>query len=265
MKITKIALPNDGEFHFYFVVSDWHSDHMNPKCYSILKQHMKIIPKECRRLVILGDFLDCVHLMGKKTDFKNMCKNTDTLEYVAELSELEFEWGNQVLDEMQELVDHIYFVSGNHDWRYDNFKDNWAPPAYAHNFDLKRNLKLEERGIPFVDYNDWIDIGNLSLTHGMFHGGTHLKKHYEACGNSVMYGHVHHADSKSFFFRGVTKKAWSLPCMCDLNPCYIKNRDSNWSNGYATVGMKPNGNFNVHINEIIDNELILADGTVIDA
>ena len=203
--------------------------------------------------------------MGKKTDFKNMCKSTDALEYLSELSKKEFEWGNKVLDEMQGITDYIYFNAGNHDWRYDNFKDNWAPLAYAHNFDYKKRLNFEERGIPFVDYNDWLDIGELAITHGMFHGATHLKKHYEACGKSVIYGHVHHSDSKSFYFRNETKKAWSLPCMCNLNPEYIKNRDTNWSNGYATVAMKSNGNFNVHIHEIWDNELILPDGTYLQA
>ena len=263
MKITQISLPEDGSYHFYFIVSDWHSQYMNIGCYEILKKHISMIPKEFRRLIILGDFLDCPHLMGKKADFKNMCKSTETLEELSKVSEIEFLWGNNILDELQYLFGWIYFVEGNHDWRYKNFINNWAPIAYAHNFDLKRNLKLEERGIPFINYNDWLDIGNIALTHGMFHGATHLKKHMEACGKSTMYGHLHQADSKSFFFREQIKKAWSLPCMCDLNPEYIKNRDMNWSNGYGTMGMKSNGNFNIHIHEIFDGELILSDGTVL--
>jgi UDP-2,3-diacylglucosamine pyrophosphatase LpxH len=265
-KITRVKLPEKGEIHSYIVASDWHSGALDIPTYKILIQHLKRIPKEQRRLVIDGDFLDCPHLMGKKTDFKRMSSSTFELESeIVPASLDEFSWGNGILDELQKLVEKIYFIEGNHDWRYRNFMDNWAPFAYKHNFDLIGQLNLKERGIPFIKYNDWLDVGNLAITHGMFHGATHNKKHYEAAGKSVMYGHVHHANSKSFFHRGETKKAWSLPCMCGLNPEYIKNTDNNWTNGYASLQVKHNGNFNVGIHEIWDQQLILDTGVVLEA
>jgi hypothetical protein len=54
--------------------------------------------------------------------------------------------------------------------------------------------------------------------------------------------------------------SWSLPAMCTLNPEYIKNSENNWSNGYGTLHMKPNGNFNFFTHQIWDNELILPNG-----
>lgn len=259
-KITRIKTPKRGELHTYFVVSDWHARFLHYPSYNILKKHAKMVPKEQRRLIILGDFFECTHLMKKPHEMKKMAKCVSTIEdYLIPESENEFEWGNGILDEQQKIFTHIYYVGGNHGIRYLNFM-KYCSAAYAHNFDYRKQLHLKERGIPHVAYNDYLDIGNMALTHGMWHGASHNKKHMEGVQKSVMYGHVHHANSTSFFTRGMLKKVWSLPCMCDLNPDYIKNKDNNWSNGYATLNMKHNGNFNVHIHEIFDEELILPTG-----
>jgi|GEM_PF-6880564 len=259
-KITTVELPKSS-IHQYLIISDVHSDHYCENTWNTLLRHLKLLKRSKRRVIIAGDFLDCVHLMGKKTDLKKIAASNPILESVIiPESEKEFQWGNDRLDELQELTDHIYFLEGNHDWRYRNFADNYAPAAYVHNFDLSIQLRLKEREIVFIGYNDWLDIGNLSITHGMFHGTTHNKKHYEACRKNVIYGHVHHHNCTSFFSRGDAKKAWSLPCACKLNPDYRKNTDSNWTNGYASIMMKPNGNFNLHIHEIFDNELYLPNG-----
>ena len=264
MKINYIDPPKNG-VDMYFIASDWHSEHLNVPTYSIFKKHLQLITRERRKIIILGDFLDGEHLMGKKPDFVRMASSTNEIEdRLIPLSEKEFEWGNFILAELQKLSDYIYYVAGNHcGQRYDQWVKDYCPPAYAHNFDIRKRLKLEERGIPLVDYNNWLDIGNIAMTHGMFHGSTHLKKHYDACTKSVIYGHMHQHEIKSFFHRGDAKKAWSLPCMCDLNPDYVKNRDMNWTNGYAVMAMKPNGNFNMHVHEVWDNELILSSGEIL--
>jgi hypothetical protein len=264
VKLNHIDPPKEG-VDVYFIASDFHSEHLNMEAYTIFKKHIQLIKRDRRRIVILGDFLDCEHLMGKKPDFERWAQSVPIIEQVLiPKSQKEFEWGNYILSELQELSDYVYYVAGNHcGSRYDNWRDNYCPFEYKHHFDLKARLNLDERGIPLINYNDWLDVGNLSMTHGQFHGSTHLSKHYMACTKNVIYGHMHQAESKSFFHRGDAKKAWSLPCMCNLNPDYIKNRDMNWSNGYAVCCMKPNGNFNMHIHEIWDNELILSSGEIL--
>ena len=52
--------------------------------------------------------------------------------------------------------------------------------------------------------------------------------------------------------------------MSDLAPYYqLKRQENNWTNGYATAQVKHNGNFNVHIHETYDDELVLSTGKVI--
>lgn len=265
MKITKLKLPRKNEIHSYFLAGDWHSFHLCDSSYSILKKSALNIPKKQRKLVINGDFLDCVHLMKKNEEFQLNIKRANGIqEYFLPETEKEFQWGNQILDELQKVFPEIIFVSGNHDWRYNWFMQAHSPVAYRHNFCLKTGLNLKSRNILFVDYNNWLDIGNLSITHGMFHGTSAVKKHFEACGGrSVVFSHVHKLECKPFVCRGETRQSWSLPAMCGLNPEYIKNTENNWSNGFGLAQFKNNGNFNMNIFQIWDNELIWPDGTII--
>ena len=259
-------MPSSGEIHTYIVASDWHSEFINVPTYNILKKFARTIPRSQRRLIINGDFLDAPYLMKKKSEFKKFTTCFEGMEtYFLPYAEREFEWGNKILDEMQNLFDYIYFIGGNHCcFRYEMFMHEYCPSAYRHNFNLPLQLKFRERGIPHIKYNSWLDIGKLSITHGMFHGASALKRHWEASGGrNTVFGHVHHDDCKTFRARGDSVKSWSLPAMCDLNPDYIKNSDVNWTNGFMTINMKSNGNFNAHTHNVWDNELILPNGKLI--
>jgi hypothetical protein len=52
--------------------------------------------------------------------------------------------------------------------------------------------------------------------------------------------------------------------MCNLNPDYIKNQETNWTNGYAVLNVKENGHFNYHSFTIWDNQLVLPSGKVLE-
>ena len=259
MAITKVKLPKGEDIHTYFICNDWHTRELCLKTYNIFKKVAKMVPRSQRRLVINGDFIDAPMFFGKKSDLKKIAKNTDVLEMIIEECDAEIQWGNDILDEMQKYFDWIYFIEGNHCWRYRNFCENYSPVQYQPHFNYVKRLGLHDRGIPFVKYNDWLDI-----THGMFHSSTHLKKHLDvAKGQNVCYGHLHKYEEKAFPARGETLKAFSIPAMCTLNPEYLKNTETNWSNGFAQVNMMSNGKFTKYVHEITDGKLILPNGKMI--
>jgi hypothetical protein len=268
MNITGLNLPVN-KIQGAFIAGDWHlKDGLHLPSVNILIQHAERVPPEHRNLIINGDFLDAPFLMARKESFKMWIKRAGCMEeYFIPLAEEEIEAGNRLLDLLQKTFTSIIFGMGNHDWRYlwfrDHIKKNFG--AYSHNFDILKKLKLDERGIDHYNYNDWLDWGpELSITHGMYHGTTCHKKHYEASrGRNVIFSHVHHYGCKSFIVRGDTIYSISLPAMCHLNPEYIKNSETNWSNGYGMILMKPNGKFNFNVFNIWDNELILPDGEII--
>jgi hypothetical protein len=268
MNITGLDLPVN-RLAGAFIAGDWHlKDGIDWASVNILLKHAETVPPEFRNLIINGDYLDAPFLMKNKDDFKKWFKRAEGIvDYFIPNAEEEIESGNNLLDTLQKTFTSIIFVMGNHDWRYLWFKDliKKTHGEYSENFNITTKLKLHERGIDHVLYNDWLDWGSeLSITHGMYHGSTCHKKHYEACrGRNVIFSHVHYYECKSFRVRGDTIYSMSLPAMCRLNPEYIKNSETNWSNGYGLIIMRPDGKFNFNVFNIWDNKLVLPDGKVI--
>lgn len=264
-KVTVLPPPLNG-VDCYFVASDWHSFHLNPSCLSILLQHAMHHEDKKRSLIILGDFLDFEFLMKKKDSYKKYIGRSDGIDsHFLPLYQEEIQVGNLILDVLQKVFKEIIFVMGNHDKpRVDGFLID-CPLGYQHNFNMVRDLKFLERGIKIVvEYNNWLDIGNISLTHGMFHGVSALKKHYLASrARSVIFGHIHHDNEECFMVRGYTTKVFSLPAMCDLNPDYIRNSETNWTNGYRTLYVKPSGDFNCYSHTIWNDELVIDGGVIL--
>ena len=247
-KITRLDLPKGTAINTYHIASDWHSFNMHKPSYNILVEHALDFPVSKRKLIINGDFLDIPYGMKKNEQFKFWKSKAHNVEefFLPAFNE-EVAWGNAILDELQMVFSEIIFIA-----------------AYKDHFILNNALNLHKRGIISIPYNHWLDIGKLSVTHGMAHGTTAIKKHYEKSGGrSVCFGHVHQVEIKSFHSRGETKQGFSLPAMCDLNPEYMRDTENNWSNGFAVVNMKSNGSFNYHIMQVWDDELVLPRGRVL--
>jgi ribosomal protein L24E len=259
MKISKIDPPVKG-IDTYFIFGDSHTDAIHWPSLDIMAKRAHKLPKSKRNLIINGDFMDAAHLMARNPMYKKWIKRADGMEeYFIEKSEEELEFSNKLLDILQGIFAKIIYGEGNHDWRYRDFMAK-CPPDYAHHFDYRKILRLDQRGIDYYNYNDWLDIGDhLSITHGMYHGTTAHKKHYEASGGkSVIFSHVHYTESRSFSVRGNTRKVWSLPAFCSLNPEYIKNRETNWSNGHGEIYVREDGLFNFNTYQNWNNKLALA-------
>jgi len=264
-KVTKLALPKSGHVNA-IIAGDWHSHHCHIPTVRALAKVAQQWDKNNRLLIINGDFLDAEYLMQKQEAFKvNVTRQNGIEEYFLPLLEAELAWGNEMLDQLQKIFSKIIFISGNHDWRIDDFgRSKYCPAAYKHHFNLQLGLNLKKRGIDFIDFNNWLDFGDLSIVHGMFHGTSACKNHFEASGGrNVIFSHVHQFEAKSFRSRGKTRRAVSLPATCALNPNYIRGVDNNWSNGFASLHMKPNGHFNMYVHEVWDDEIILPNGKLV--
>lgn len=267
-KVVRVPTPRKGKVDIYDVASDWHDRHSDPASIDILIQFAQLRQRKDRKLIIPGDFLDLAEFMPRSPLYKQWIKRSDGVEefFLPAVNEA-FGWGNEMLDRLQKTYEEIILMGGNHEYRLVEFARvlNNSLPAYSHNFDLQVGLNLRSRGIKYVPYNHWLDIGNVTITHGMYHGTTCLKRHYEAAGKSVIFGHVHMDDVKSFTRRGDTVKAWSLPCMSTLAPEYLKSRENNWTNGFGVLRMKSNGRFNFHVHTVWDNQLVLESGKILSS
>jgi hypothetical protein len=265
-KIVEAELPQDSEIHVYHIAGDWHSFNLHIPTYNILIQHALLLPPNQRRLIINGDFIDAWYGMKGHELFKTWKgRATGADEFFLPHWEEEAEWANDTLDALQSVFTEIILIGGNHDQpRLDAIK-KVVPTGYHYHFDFESKLRLKERGIKYIDCNDWLRIGKLMITHGQAHGTTACKKHYEKSGaHNVIFSHVHQYEVKSFHCVEKSIQVMSLPAMCDLNPEYMaKFGENNWTNGFGVFSMKSNGHFNSICYQIWDDELVLPTGKVI--
>lgn len=261
------VLNTPKENQIWFIAGDWHGEHLHIPSYKILKKHAMSLDKKHRNLIINGDFLDTAYLMPKSAEFQQWANRKDGVdEFFLPEWEEEIAWGNKILDELQLVFRNIIFIKGNHDSRDAIFREQYCPIGYKEHFFVEKGLNLEKRNVGHIENSDWLDFGKLSIVHGQYHGSTCHKKHYEACGaRNVVFSHVHSSECKTFTVRGESRSSWSIPAMCDLNPHYIKNAETNWQNGYATLCMKPSGRFNLYTCIVLEDTLFLPHGVEIMA
>jgi len=264
VKIVRYPDFKKSDLKTFVIAGDWHERYMNKPTYKILKKVIEDLDKPT--LIINGDFIDAEYLMFKHAEFKKWHARgfEGVEEYFIPKVQEEIDWANVILDELQPITESIILVLGNHDWRVDQYGQKFAPVAYKHHFDLQSLLHLRKRSIRLIGYNNWLDIGQVSITHGQFHGTTAHKKHYEACGGrTCIFSHIHRYEVRSFPVRGDARFSISLPAMCDLNPAYMKNMDNSWSNGFGTISFL-GGKFNINVLNVWDGTLVTPLGKVYD-
>lgn len=257
MSVFKLPTPKKGQ-EGYIIAGDWHSFYLHQKSFDSLLKVSKLY--NIKNLIINGDFLDAEFLRVQDATTKKWINRPEGVDdYFIPKANEEIRWGNDIFDILQKYFKNIYFIEGNHDWRYHNIK-SFLSPKFQSEFDLKSRLFFKKRKIKYIFYNDWLDIGHLSITHGMYHGTSACKRHYEACGGNVIFSHVHQEEVKSFVRRGSTVQSRSLPAMCELNPEYLKNRETQWTNGFGSFWMKSDGTFNFYYFTLWNEELVLPCG-----
>ncbi len=84
----------------------------------------------------------------------------------------------------------IHYLEGNHETRLTRFTSNVAP-ALHEAVSLRDVLKLDELDISWHKYGTPVWYGKLSFVHGNWCTDAHAKKHLDAYGCSVTYGHTH--------------------------------------------------------------------------
>lgn len=259
MKINTLNIAKDERVNF-FITQDWHSFELDIDCYSILKQLGKLTPNS--RLIINGDFVDAWYLMQKNPLYQRWINRKDCMDlFFIPNYEQEISWGNIVLDELCKVFSSIYFIMGNHEARFEEFTQNECTPTYKYTFNVARDLHLMERGIDYIGCNDYLDIANTSITHGMFHGRQAIKDHYLSCANNIIMGHLHRYEVMAFNARGKTKYGVSLPAMCHRpspeRQKWMKNKDNRHSTGFGQlVTDGPNNSF-ITGHVVNDSKLLL--------
>lgn len=260
MKVTKL-LVRDGQQIVFFIANDWHYFELDLSAYSILKQHG--IDNPHSRLILNGDFLDAWYLMPKNPLYQRWIGRKDAMDqFFCPQYDKEIRWGNFVLDELCKIFDSIYYIFGNHEGkRFDEFVASECPHAYKQHFNIKRDLHLSERGLGVMGCNDYLDISNVSITHGMKEGKSALTQHYLSTSNNTIIGHLHRYEHLAFDSRGEAKFCTSLPAMCHRpdheRMRYMHNKDNRHSTGYGVLTTDGPDNSFLNVYVVKNKKLII--------
>lgn len=243
MKVTPFDVPNKNQCLSVAVLSDVHSEYIDLDAFYTFKRFFENVPKKRRRIILLGDILDMEAFVTKSESYVRAKKDKDFDGYFVPEVKKEYEWFEWFLSELRPLVydySNIWFVEGNHEQRLRRhaFK-KIVPVEYQPWFDLPLKLQLKERGIPFIQYNDWIGIktssGDLNLTHGQYCGMNPIKKHFDGAHTSIMFGHTHERAVKQFNTIMGNMFGFNNPCLCWTEPEYMEGRIHNWSVGWSMI------------------------------
>jgi len=139
------------------------------------------------------------------------------------------------------------WLQGNHDLWVDNYCKLAVNEKHLKEYDLKKRLFLKDRKIKFIPINKTFNIGKLKFIHGLYCNEHHAKKTLLAYNSNVIYGHIHTEQSYTYVSPvddTQVRVGRSRPCLCNLNPDYLKNRPNAWTHGFSAWYVREDGTFN---------------------
>lgn len=203
--------------------------------------------------------VDAIFLNGDTLDFYQLSFHEKDIRQVDVATEIEF--GKQFLEYLRSNFDcPIYWINGNHEHRLQRYLMNKAPELIGvPEFKIDVLLQFGRFGVTEIPYGSKVYFGKLLVEHGdklRGAGGvqparTLLMKFKRP----VICGHFHrHSEATDRIYDGDLRKAWSLGCLCELEPKYMPVND--WSHGAAIVEVNHDtGEFYVNNFQIINGKI----------
>lgn len=237
-------------------------------------------PKHLKKLLILTDLhipyhsIDSITIAieyAKKEGVDAILLNGDILDFYqasdheknpSKVSiKIEIEIAKDFFNSLREAfpTESIYYAAGNHENRLKRYLWKNAKQIFdIDEFRLEYLLQLEAFNIKFLGHMNDNYWGKLLIEHGdklRGSGGvsparTLLLKFKR----SVACGHFHRPNSAhSVVYKGETHVAYSIGCMCELNPDYLPVNE--WVHGFAIVSKDENGDFSFDNKQIINGKI----------
>lgn len=238
------------------------------------------LPKAVKRVLLLSDIhipfhdekslqtalehgkyhdVDAIFLNGDTLDFYQLSSHEKDIRLVDFATEIE--QGKQFLEYLRSNFDcPIYWIDGNHEQRLQRYLMSKAPELIGvPEFKISVLLQFGRFGITEIPYGSKVYFGKLLVEHGdklRGAGGvqparTLLMKFKRP----VICGHFHrHSEATDRIYDGDLRKAWSLGCLCELEPKYMPVND--WSHGAAIIEINHDtGEFYVNNFQIINGKI----------
>jgi len=161
---------------------------------------------------------------------------------------LEFE--RQILTPLEKLLPKNamkVWIKGNHDGWIEEFYE--IMPELEGMLDREEYYRLRDRGWTVIQEGHSWKYGKLTHIHGeTLKTQNHAKNAVETLCRNVVYGHFHTPQSWTKVLPHDASQKWAaqcLPILGAMNPGYLKNKPTNWVQGFGVVEYHSDGAFNL--------------------
>jgi hypothetical protein len=206
------------------------------------------IKKGANSVVILGDLLDCYN------DSK-----FDKDPSVSKMYE-EAEWGQDVLQLLQETFGYVVYKYGNHDLRHQlhiNRILQTKPELMNGIATLQDLVHFDGSTVNFVEDYNHVIYGKLNGFHGHEYqgGGINVARNrmFKTFDNSIS---AHSHTSQQFPITDINGNLFmstTIGCLCNLHPRYNPKNQNNW--GFAHSYRDADGTFELNNKQIWNNKI----------
>lgn len=229
------------------ILPDVHLDENVSKDYAPVKRFIKDFKPD--KIILLGDFMDVSSLSAWDRDKRRLMEGR---RYIKEIDR-----ANKELDYLQKYAkEDVVYLFGNHEDRVKRYLDK--NPEMEGMMELPEQLRLKERGIKHLPYNELYKLGDMYFTHGMYTNKYSAAKHLQTLGCNITYGHQH--GTQTYMQNMAMQKpymAYALGTLGDKAPEFLRGRPANWINQFAIFYWEPKGgNFNLYPINVIKKKFI---------
>lgn len=191
---------------------------------SLLSKLRKLSPK---RILLLGDILDCYPFMRYRKDPEKLLSVN-----------IEIDQARKFLGNIRKIVKNgdITYLEGNHEERLNKFIWDHAPQLSPLEINIPTILKLEDEGIEYINNKDGILINNIRFLHGNFvrkNPGMSALAHMERTNTSIVIGHCHRL-SLVYMNYGDIRFGMETGCLADPSKCEY-TIFPNWMLGFGII------------------------------
>ena len=239
------------------VIPDQHFPLHDQRAINVVLQGIELIKPDI--FINLGD----VGEWESVSAWKWKGKKHPPLEYQLPIIDREIKRVNEGIDQFDEVLDKVeckkrYICAGNHDeWLTYGFCEKYP---YMTDYTFLEACRWKERGYKYLSYNQPLKIGKCTFIHGAYATTYHAKKHLEAYGENIVYGHTHDIQRHTLTKLGGTIGAWSMGCLKDMSAMknkWLRGRLHNWNHAFGIIDWFKNGDFKVEVIEIVKGKTTL--------
>ena len=239
------------------VIPDQHFPLHDQRAINVVLQGIELIKPDI--FINLGD----VGEWESVSAWKWKGKKQPPLEYQLPIIDREIRRVNEGIDQFDEVLDKVeckkrYICAGNHDeWLTYGFCEKYP---YLTDYTFLEACRWKERGYKYLSYNQPLKIGKCTFIHGAYATTYHAKKHLEAYGENIVYGHTHDIQRHTLTKLGGTIGAWSMGCLKDMSAMknkWLRGRLHNWNHAFGVIDWFKNGDFKVEVIEIVKGKTTL--------